>query len=93
MAIEYKNTLAIFRDVVSVDDAECLREWLQDKSDARIDLEDCTHLHPENLQVLIAEKSRIAFWPAVLSSLAGYSGKARMGDGSVLMVRNVEEFA
>lgn len=93
MAIEYKKNLAIFRDVVSVDDAEELREWLQNKSAVKIDLEDCTHLHPENLYVLIAAQSYIAFWPAVLSSLAGYSGKAWMGDGSVLMVRNVEELA
>lgn len=93
MAIEYKKNMAIFHDVVSVDDAEELREWLQNKSDARIDLEDCTHLHPENLQVMIAAQSCIAFWPAVLSSLAGYSGKAWIGDGSVFMVRNVEELA
>lgn len=64
MAIEYKKNLAIFRDVVSVDEAEGLLDWLQNKPAAKIDLEDCTHLHPANLQVLMAAKSRIAFWPA-----------------------------
>lgn len=63
MAIEYKKKLAIFRDVVSVDEAEGLLEWLQNKPAAKIDLEDCTHLHPANLQVLMAAKNRIIAWP------------------------------
>lgn len=64
MGIEYKKNMAVFRDVVSVEEAEGLLEWLQNKPSARIDLEGCTHLHPANLQVLMAAKSRIASWPA-----------------------------
>lgn len=63
MAIEYKRNLAIFHDVVSVDEAEGLLEWLQKKPSAKINLADCTHLHPANLQVLMATKRRIATWP------------------------------
>jgi hypothetical protein len=29
-----------------------------------VDLGACTHLHPANLQVLIAAKSHIAVWPS-----------------------------
>ena len=36
MAIEYKNNLAVFIDVVSVEEAEALLEWLQKKSSARV---------------------------------------------------------
>ena len=63
MAIEYKRNLAVFSDVVSVDEAEALLEWLQKKSTARVDLSACTHLHPANLQVLMAAKSAISAWP------------------------------
>lgn len=63
MPIEYKKNHALFRDVVSVDDAEGLLEWLQNKPAARVDLGACSHLHPANLQVLMAANSRIAVWP------------------------------
>ncbi|MDP4030418.1 MAG: hypothetical protein Q8P42_15800 [Gallionella sp.] len=63
MTIEYKNNLAVFNDVVSVEEAEALLEWLQKKSAARVDLSACTHLHPANLQVLMAAKPAIRAWP------------------------------
>lgn len=63
MAIEYKKNHAVFSDVVSVDEAEALLEWLQKKSAARVDLSACTHLHPANLQVLMTAKPAISAWP------------------------------
>lgn len=63
MPIEYKKNQALFRDIASVDEAEGLLEWLQNKPAARIDLGACTHLHPANLQVLMAAQSPIAVWP------------------------------
>ncbi|WP_296448684.1 hypothetical protein [Rhodoferax sp. UBA5149] len=63
MPIEYKKNQVLFRDIASVDEAEGLLEWLQNKPAARVDLGACTHLHPANLQVLMAAKSRIAAWP------------------------------
>lgn len=63
MPIEYKKNQVIFRDIASVDEAEGLLEWLQNKPAARVDLAACTHLHPANLQVLMAAKSRISVWP------------------------------
>jgi len=63
MPIEYKKNQALFRDIASVDEAEGLLEWLQNKPAAKVDLGACTHLHPANLQVLMAAKSRISVWP------------------------------
>ena len=64
MSIEYKKNLALFTDVVSVEEAEALLEWLQNKSAAKVDFSACTHLHPANLQVLMAAKPVISAWPA-----------------------------
>jgi hypothetical protein len=63
MPIEYKKNQVVFRDIASVDEAEGLLEWLQNKPAAKVDLGACTHLHPANLQVLLAANSRIAVWP------------------------------
>jgi hypothetical protein len=63
MPIEYKKNQVVFRDIVSVDEAEGLLEWLQNKPAAKVDLGACTHLHPANLQVLMAAKVRITIWP------------------------------
>lgn len=63
MPIEYKKNQAVFLDIVSVDEAEGLLEWLQNKPAAKVDLGACTHLHLANLQVLMAAKSRITVWP------------------------------
>lgn len=64
MAIEYKRNRALFTDMVSVDDAEGLLNWLQSKPKARIDLAACTHVHPANVQVLMAARCGVIAWPA-----------------------------
>jgi hypothetical protein len=63
MAIEYKKNQAIFRDVVSVEEAEGLLELLQKKPSTKVDLSACVHLHPANLQVLMAARPTISAWP------------------------------
>jgi len=63
MPIEYKKNQVVFINIASVDEAEGLLEWLQNKPSAKVDLSACTHLHPANLQVLMAAKIRIATWP------------------------------
>jgi hypothetical protein len=63
MPIEYKKNQATLREIVSVEDAEALLGWLQNKPSAKIDLSDCSHLHPANLQVLMAAKCRVSAWP------------------------------
>jgi hypothetical protein len=63
MPIEFKRNRAIFRDEVSVEEAEGLLEWLQNRSTAKVDLSACSHLHTANLQVLMTAKVHIAGWP------------------------------
>jgi hypothetical protein len=63
MAIKYKKNLAVFSDVVTVEEAEGLLEWLQKKGAARVDLSACTHVHPAALQVLMTGKPVISVWP------------------------------
>jgi hypothetical protein len=63
MPIEYKKNRAIFRDEVSVEEAEGLLEWLQTKPTAKADLSALSHLHTANLQVLMAAKTAISSWP------------------------------
>ena len=63
MPIEYKKKQVLLCDIVSVDEAEGLLEWLQNKPGARVDLSQCTHLHPANLQVLMAAGCKVSAWP------------------------------
>jgi len=65
MGIEYQKKVAVFRDLVGVDEAEGLLEWLQRKPAAGVDLGPCTHLHPANIQVLMAAGVRVVAWPQV----------------------------
>jgi len=63
MPIQFKGRSAVFRDGVGVDEAEGLLEWLQKRPTARIDLAACSHLHPANLQVLMAARVTVLAWP------------------------------
>ena len=64
MTIEFKKNQILFKDVVSVEDAEGLLEWLQKKAAVKVNFSACTHLHSANLQVLMAAKPIITAWPA-----------------------------
>jgi hypothetical protein len=63
MAIEFKKNRAIFRDEVSVEEAEGLLEWFQSTPKGKADLSACSHLHTANLQVLMTAKAGISSWP------------------------------
>ena len=63
MSIQYSGQDAAFSDVVGVDEAERLLEWLQSNPAARVNLSACTHLHPANLQVLMAARATVSAWP------------------------------
>jgi hypothetical protein len=56
MAIAYKKNSAIFSDSVGGEEAEALLEWLHKHPKGKIDLAACTHLHPANLQVMMAAR-------------------------------------
>jgi hypothetical protein len=63
MPIEFKKNLATFKEVASVEEAEVLLDWLQKQAAGKINLARCTHLHPANLQVLMAANASISAWP------------------------------
>jgi hypothetical protein len=63
MPIEFKKNSVLFRDVVTVEEAEGLLEWLQTRPSAKADLSACSHLHTANLQVLMTAKTGISRWP------------------------------
>ena len=63
MPIQYEKNLALFSGVVSGEEAESLLEWLQKWPAAKVDLATCDHMHPANIQVLIAAKTRVSAWP------------------------------
>ncbi len=64
MTMEFKKKLALLSGTVGVEDAEKLLEWLQTKPAARVDLSACTHIHPANIQVLLAAGTTVSAWPA-----------------------------
>ena len=63
MPIRYEKNLALFGGAVSGEDAEGLLEWLQKWPAAKADLAACDHVHPANIQVLLAAKTRVCAWP------------------------------
>ena len=54
MTIEYRDTEVVFAEIVGVEDAEVLLAWLQERSPVQADFSACTHMHPANIQVLMA---------------------------------------
>jgi hypothetical protein len=63
MTITYNDNLAVFGDMVSVEHAETLLQWIQAHPEAAADFSGCTHVHTANLQVLMATRLRVAAWP------------------------------
>ncbi len=64
MPLEFKRNIALLREVVSIEEAETLLEWLQKKANPKVDLAGCHHLHPANLQILLAAHVTVIAWPA-----------------------------
>ena len=64
MAIVYKKNSAVFSDVAGAEEAEALLEWLSKHPKGKIDLSSCSHLHPANLQVLMAARCSINVRPS-----------------------------
>jgi hypothetical protein len=58
MPVVYKKNSAVFSEVVGAEDAEELLEWLSKHAKGKINLAACSHLHPANLQVLMAAGPR-----------------------------------
>ena len=63
MAIDYQETEATFKEVVSIQEVDALMEWLLANPDATINLKDCEHLHLAALQALAFARRPIIHWP------------------------------
>ena len=63
MAIAYQGNRMVFGEFVGVEEAEGLLDWLLKNPGAQADLSLCLHLHPANLQVLMAAQVSVAQWP------------------------------
>ena len=63
MPIDFKRNLAGFRDVVSVEEAQSLLDWLRRKPRAKVDLAHCSHLHTASLQMWMAARPGVSGWP------------------------------
>lgn len=63
MPFDARENRLLASELVSVEDAERLLEWLLEHPDGQVDLSACTHLHAANLQVLMAAQPHIAAWP------------------------------
>lgn len=64
MAIDYRNECAVFSDVVGVEEADGLLEWLEINPGKPVVLEKCQHLHTAILQVLMMFKPPVSVFPA-----------------------------
>jgi hypothetical protein len=59
MAIRYLKKHAALEDIVTVEDAEALLQWLKSHPKPAVNLSKCKHLHAAILQVLLATRPAI----------------------------------
>ena len=64
MPMEFRKKTAVLADTVTVEDAEPLLAWAQERQGVKVDLSACTHLHPAPLQVMLAADAEVSAWPA-----------------------------
>ncbi|MBK5941538.1 hypothetical protein [Halochromatium roseum] len=63
MGMDFHDETVVINDILGVEEAETLLEWLLEHPQAQVDLSNCNHLHAANLQVLMALRPRIQAWP------------------------------
>jgi hypothetical protein len=63
MPIDVSDNTLVARELLSVEDAETVLDWLIQHPRGQLDLTDCTHVHAASLQVLMAARPKIAAWP------------------------------
>lgn len=61
--IRYEANCAYLEEVVGIEEASGLLEWLQNAPQGELDLQACTHMHAANLQVLMVKRPRIVAMP------------------------------
>ena len=63
MPVEFKNNTAILTDLVSIEDAEALFNWLLERKKPKMDLSELSHIHTACLQLLLVFKPEIIAHP------------------------------
>ncbi len=63
MPINFLKSVACFKGVCTVEEAEPLLQWLQDQPRAKIKLKECTHVHTAILQVLLVANPAVTLPP------------------------------
>lgn len=63
MAIDYLESEATFKEVVSIQEVDALMEWLLANPEGTINLKECQHMHLAALQALTYAKCQITEWP------------------------------
>jgi hypothetical protein len=64
MGIRYLKKHAVLEDVVTVEDAETLMQWLRAHERPAVHLGRCEHVHAAALQVLLALRPKVLAAPA-----------------------------
>lgn len=63
MPTQFDRQAVQLSGAVRLEEAEALREWLQQNPSAEIDLHACSQIHTGVLQVLLAHRGAISAWP------------------------------
>lgn len=63
MGMTFKDKKVVLTGSIGAEDADVLLGWLQKKPYARVVFSDCTHVHPANIQVLLAAGVQVSAWP------------------------------
>lgn len=59
MGIRYLKKHASLEDIVTVEDAEALFDWLKQQARPAVNLSKCVHLHAAVLQVLLMVRPKV----------------------------------
>lgn len=59
MAIRYLKKHAALEDIVTVEDAQTLLDWLKKQPKPAVNLSKCKHLHAAVLQVLLVTRPQV----------------------------------
>jgi ABC-type transporter Mla MlaB component len=63
MPVEFKNNTAKLIDLVSIEDADALFNWLLERKKPKMDLSELSHIHTACLQLLLVFKPEIIAHP------------------------------
>ncbi|TDP81269.1 hypothetical protein EV672_10854 [Aquabacterium commune] len=59
MGIRYLKKYAALEDIVTVEDAQALFDWLKQQAKPAVNLSKCVHVHAAVLQVLLMVKPQV----------------------------------